>query len=215
MRVAVIYGSESGTAERGIRTIAKGWKESKGIDVSSIMEGADAARIGLASLAEQYDFLAVATSSNGEGDPPFNFHPFLKALYEADDAGDKPLTGCGFAVLGFGCSHFDTFQNCPRLTDKLLGQLGASRRVKRAEVDEIEEEAGDASKKTWADAVAQVIKSGKAVAANVCEWTQPGDTILDKHDEMLVAAATGGPPPVLFIGAALAVVAAVYFVKFA
>ena len=27
--------------------------------------------------------------------------------------------------------------------------------------------------------------------------------------------ATGGPPPVLFIGAALAVVAAVYFVKFA
>ena len=97
----------------------------------------------------------------------------------------------------------------------LLGQLGASRRVKRAEVDEIEEEAGDASKKTWSDSVAKVIKSGKAVAANVCEWTQPADTILDKHDEMLVAAATGGPPPVLFIGAALAVVAAVYFVKFA
>ena len=48
-----------------------------------------------------------------------------------------------------------------------------------------------------------------------CDWTQPADTILDKHDEMLVAAATGGPPPVLFIGAALAVVAAVYFVKFA
>ena len=42
------------------------------------MEGADAARIGLSSLAEQYDFLAVATSSNGEGDPPFNFHPFSK-----------------------------------------------------------------------------------------------------------------------------------------
>ena len=215
MKVAVIYGSESGTAERGIRAIAKGWKESKGIEVSSIMEGADAARIGLASLAEQYDFLAVATSSNGEGDPPFNFHPFLKALYEADDAGDKPLTGCGFAVLGFGCSHFDTFQNCPRLTDKLLGQLGASRRVQRAEVDEIDADAGDVSKQKWSDAVAKVIKSGKAAAANVCDWTQPGDTILDKHDEMLVAAATGGPPPVLFIGAALAVVAAVYFVKFA
>ena len=153
MKVCVIYGSESGTAERGIRAIAKGWKESKGIQVDTIIEGADAARIGLASLAEQYDFLAVATSSNGEGDPPFNFHPFLKALYEADDAGDKPLTGCGFAVLGFGCSHFDTFQNCPRLTDKLLGQLGASRRVKRAEVDEIEEEAGDVSKEKWSKAV--------------------------------------------------------------
>ena len=178
------------------------------------MEGADAARIGLASLAEQYDFLAVATSSNGEGDPPYNFHPFLKALYEADDAGDKPLTGCGFAVLGFGCSHFDTFQNCPGLTDKLLGQLGASRRVQRAEVDEIDADAGDVSKQKWSGAVAKVIKSGKAAAANVCDWTQPGDTILDKHDEMLVAAAaTGGPPPLLFIGAALAVVAAVPSVR--
>ena len=118
-------------------------------------------------------------------------------------------------MLGFGCSHFDTFQNCPRLTDKLLGQLGASRRVQRAEVDVIDADAGDVSKQKWSAAVAAVIKSGKAVAANVCEWTQPGDTILDKHDEMLVAAATGGPPPLLFIGAALAVVAAVYFVKFA
>ena len=44
MKVCVIYGSESGTAERGIRAIAKGWKESKGIEVSSIMEGADSAR---------------------------------------------------------------------------------------------------------------------------------------------------------------------------
>ena len=156
MKVCVIYGSESGTAERGIRSIAKGWKESKGIQVDTIMEGADAARIGLASLAEQYDFLAVATSSNGEGDPPFNFHPFLKALYEADDVGDKPLSGCGFAVLGFGCSHFDTFQNCPRLTDKLLGQLGAARRVQRAEVDEIDADAGDVSKAKWSAAVAAV-----------------------------------------------------------
>ena len=65
MKVAVIYGSESGTAERGIRAIAKGWKESKGIQVDTIIEGADAARIGLASLAEQYDFLAVARRQIG------------------------------------------------------------------------------------------------------------------------------------------------------
>ena len=214
MKVCIIYGSESGNSERAVKAIAKTWQGSN-FEIGEIMEGATAAVRGFAALAEQYDFLVVATSSNGEGDPPFNFHPFLKALYAADDAGEKPLTGCGFAVLGFGCSHFDTFQNCPRLTDKLLGQLGASRRVQRAEVDEIDADAGDVSKKNWSDAVAKVIKSGKAAAANVCEWTQPGDTILDKHDEMLVAAATGGPPPLLFIGAALAVVAAVYFVKFA
>ena len=175
MRVCVIYGSESGTAERGIRTIAKGWKESKGIEVSSIMEGADAARIGLASLAEQYDFLAVATSSNGEGDPPFNFHPFLKALYEADDAGDKPLTGCGFAVLGFGCSHFDTFQNCPRLTDKYLEEAGSRRFVARHETDVGGEEDEGVNRKLFREAVAAVLKKGlpAASAAPAAAWASP------------------------------------------
>ena len=142
---------------------------------------------------------------------PYCQLPPVPALYEADDV-RQTIDRMRVRGIGFGCSHY-TFQNCPRLTDKLLGQLGASRRVQRAEVDEIDADAGDVSKQKWSDAVAKVIKSGKAAAANVCDWTQPGDTILDKHDEMLVAAATGGPPPLLFIGAALAVVAAVYFVK--
>ena len=51
------------------------------------MEGCAAAEVGLAALAETYDMLVVATSSNGEGDPPYNFHAFLKALYAAQDEG--------------------------------------------------------------------------------------------------------------------------------
>ena len=215
-RLLVVFGSESGTCQMVANAAAK---EFKAVCASvEVLEGNELAHEveDLGELKEKYDALVVVTSSFGEGDPPSNYGAFLAAVMSAAKEGAKPLAGLQHAVLGEGSSVYrDTFQNCPRLTDKLLGQLGASRRVKRAEVDEIEEEAGDASKKTWSDSVAQVIKSGKAVASNVCEWTQPADTILDKHDEMLVAAATGGPPPVLFIGAALAVVAAVYFVKFA
>ena len=134
MKVCIIYGSESGNSERAIRAIAKRWQGSN-FEIGEVIEGATAAVRGISALAEQYDFLLVAKSSNGEGDPPFNFHPFLKALYAADDAGDKPLTGCGFAVLGFGCSHFDTFQNCPRIADKLMGELGGIRAVQREECE--------------------------------------------------------------------------------
>ena len=154
----------------------------------------------------------VATSSNGEGDPPFNFHPFLKALYAADDAGEKPLTGCGFAVLGFGCSHFDTFQNCPRLTDKLLADLGAIRAVSREECDDSDEAHTAKAKAKWADAVLKVLQSGKIPSAHVGDWTdactQNGATILDKHDDMLVAAAQGAPSVPLLVFGALAVAAA-------
>ena len=215
-RLLMVVGSESGTCTMVANAAAK---EFKAVCASvEVLEGNELAHEleELSDLKEKYDALVVVTSSFGEGDPPSNYGAFLAAVMSAAKEGAKPLAGLQHAVLGEGSSVYrDTFQNCPRLTDKLLGQLGASRRVKRAEVDEIEEEAGDASKKTWSDAVAKVIKSGKAAASNVCDWTQPADTILDKHDEMLVAAATGGPPPVLFVGAALAVVAAVYFVKFA
>mmetsp|Transcript_22559 Transcript_22559/g.70719 ORF Transcript_22559/g.70719 Transcript_22559/m.70719 type:complete len:225 (+) Transcript_22559:215-889(+) len=217
MKVCVIYGSESGTSERGIRGIVKKWQEKNGSKfvVGGIMEGCAAAEVGLAALAETYDMLVVATSSNGEGDPPYNFHAFLKALYAAQDEGGEPLKGVGHAVLGFGCSHFDTFQNCPRLTDKLLGELGSTRVAPRAEVDEIDQEGGDAAKAKWSDAVYAVLTSSVPAKA-ACAWTTPGDTVLDKHDEMLMAAASGGSVvPVLAIGALLAAVAGVYVMKFA
>ena len=126
-RICVVYGSESGTAERGIRAICKKWRATAGcnFEVGAIMEGQAAAKIGLEALGDSYDFLVFATSSNGEGDPPSNFHAMLSALYRAVDDGSKPLAKCRHAVLGYGCSHFDTFQNCPRLTDKLLVDLGA------------------------------------------------------------------------------------------
>ena len=127
MKVCIIYGSESGNSERAVKAIAKTWQGSN-FEIGEIMEGATAAVRGFAALAEQYDFLVVATSSNGEGDPPFNFHPFLKALYAADDAGDKPLTGCGFAVLGFGCSHFDRVPELPSFDGQITGRLGSDPR---------------------------------------------------------------------------------------
>ena len=214
-KALVVFGSESGTAEKAIKELAAEWKKAGNWTVVDVIDGNAAAKQGLETLATSHDAIIIATSSFRQGDAPYNYDDFLGALYRATFKAESPFQGCQHAVLGFGDSHFDTYMNCPRLTDKLLGQLGASRRVQRAEVDEIDADAGDVSKQKWSDAVAKVIKSGKAAAANVCEWTQPGDTILDKHDEMLVAAATGGPPPLLFIGAALAVVAAVYFVKFA
>jgi hypothetical protein len=95
-------------------------------------------------------------------------------------------------VLGFGCSHFDTFQNCPRLTDKLLADLGAIRAVSREECDDSDEDHTKQAKVKWGDAVLKVLQSGKVPSAPVGDWTdactQNGATILDKHDDMLVAA---------------------------
>ena len=60
MKVCIIYGSESGNSERAVKAIAKRWQGSN-FEIGEIMEGATAAVRGFAALAEQYDFLVVAT----------------------------------------------------------------------------------------------------------------------------------------------------------
>ena len=89
--------------------------------------------------------LIIASSSFGEGDPPYNYVDFLVQLLQTAStvkaAGcSPPLQGLQHAVVGFGQSVYPSFQNNPRFTDKLLGELGSRRFVRRVELDEGEEE---------------------------------------------------------------------------
>ena len=58
----------------------------------------------------------------------------MPALLQAANEGLKPLAGMQHAVLGEGSSVYaETFQNCPRLTDKFLGECGSRRLAMRGE----------------------------------------------------------------------------------
>mmetsp|Transcript_7260 Transcript_7260/g.12287 ORF Transcript_7260/g.12287 Transcript_7260/m.12287 type:complete len:269 (+) Transcript_7260:17-823(+) len=140
-RVLVVYGSETGNALRGIMKCIRYWKAE--CDGSYIIDGNALAGNDVQSLTklrDEYDVLIVSTSSFGEGDPPANYvHFMLKLVRAASDVsqgGAPPLKGMQHAVLGYGQSVFQTFQNTPRWTDKLLEQLGSRRCVQRVELDE-------------------------------------------------------------------------------
>ena len=213
-KVCVIFGTESGGSERHAKRLSKAWT---GVDFDAskdFMSGDAAAKKGLGALGAAYDFLVVVTSSYGDGDPPSNYTTFLTALYAAED---KPLAGCQHCVLGFGSTDYETFQNCPRLTDKLLGECGSTRAAMRAEIDDIDEAGGDELVKAWSNAVFEVLRGGAAAAPtkDVCAWSEPDSTLLDKHDEMLVAAASAGDAlPFLVFGALAAAGVAAYVAKF-
>ena len=120
-KVCVIFGTESGGSERHAKRLSKAWTSGVTFDgKKDFMSGDAAAKRGLGAIADAYDFLVVVTSSYGDGDPPSNYARFLTALYAAEG---RPLAGCQHCVLGFGSTDYETFQNCPRLTDKLMGAL--------------------------------------------------------------------------------------------
>lgn len=141
-RVLVVYGSETGNTRRAVQRLVHFWRAqcdgSYAIGPADVVAGNDF-QLSLAELAAAYDVLIVATSSFGEGDPPENFVGFLLKLTRGAQAGGTPLVGMQHAVLGFGASVYPTFQNCPRLTDKLLGELGSRRLARRVELDEDDE----------------------------------------------------------------------------
>lgn len=187
VRVLVVFGTESGSAEAGIKRMAKTWGEKSGLKfkVCDIKKGDDAAD-SFDSIKTDYDAVLVCTSSFGDGDAPSGYGKFLYKLYEGSKADVKPLEGIQHAVLGYGSMAYDTFQNCPRLTDKLLGESGSRRFVQRGEIDECDSAADrtavyDTFEKTVFAALQDPNFATSKGAKPVCEWTQPKDQILEKN----------------------------------
>ena len=144
VRAIIVYGSETGNSKRGVSKMVKYWQEQS--DGSYTIEGifeANAVAGNLRVLRNQCEMLIVATSSFGEGDPPANFAKFLLSLLRCAQAGDRPLQGMQHAVIGYGQSVYPSFQNCPRLTDKLLEECGSRRCVRRVELDEGQDDDSD------------------------------------------------------------------------
>lgn len=192
-RVLVVYGSESGNARRGITKIVNKWKES-GADftIEGIVAGNSLGQ-DLSELKSRCDVLLVSCSSFGEGDLPSNYNHFLLALYRAAEAGGSPLEGVQHAVLGYGASVYETFQNCPRLTDKLLESCGSRRLAQRVELDEGSEDDPVVRLKGFETSVyAALQKLPAAHAPHACKWDQPCGKVVEKSEEDLLEVAAFG-----------------------
>lgn len=207
VRALLVYGSETGNARRGLIKCADYWKAKAdgSYQIVDLLPGNEVLD-SLEELARKYDVLLIATSSFGEGDPPYNYVHFLRKLVRAKAHGASTvLAGMQHSVLGYGQSVYPTFQNTPRYTDKLLGELGSRRLVKRTELDEGQTESAvgdepepesfgsggavrdgvttkahvgrDVGLVEWRNAVYAALKLACESAAlpPVCAWHEPGD----------------------------------------
>jgi len=103
------------------------------------------------------------------------------------------------AVLGFGDSSYETFQNCPRLSDKLLEGCGSRRVHKRLEVDASAAWSADAEEAAAAQRSEEEWKEGVYKALQVppsasdppaAPWCEEGKT--DKIHEGAIPSEGGG-----------------------
>lgn len=125
-KLTVLYGSESGNAEKLAGTMAKA-AEKEGFKASIASMG-DAKPAALAKAEN----LLVVVSTWGEGDPP----DAAVAYYEAfmSDAMPK-LAGVKFSVCGLGDTSYEHFCKMGKDFDARLAALGAERVHDRADCD--------------------------------------------------------------------------------
>ncbi|RSL72552.1 hypothetical protein CEP53_001056 [Fusarium sp. AF-6] len=120
--MTVLYGSNSGTCESLAQRVATDAVE-HGFHVTKI-DCLDTANGNLPT-----DQPVVIITASYEGQPPDNAGHFV-AWVEKTDQETKPLKDVSYAV--FGCGHKDwvqTFHRIPKLVDRTLEQLGATRIV--------------------------------------------------------------------------------------
>ena len=126
IRVAVLYGSQTGTAEGLARKLVKELKAAGFDAVLTSLEGYIPATLA----TETYAVFIVSTY--GEGEPPDVVQPFYQYLCLAH----LPLLGnLYYAVCALGDKHYEHFCKFGRDLDAKLEALGGMRILDRADCD--------------------------------------------------------------------------------
>ena len=125
-RIAVLYASQSGTAEGLARKLAKELKAQGHVPAVSTLVGYTPAALA----AERYALLIASTY--GEGEAPDGVQPFYEELcLELFPRYDK----LSYAVLALGDRHYEHFCKFGIDLDTKLAALGANRICDRVECD--------------------------------------------------------------------------------
>lgn len=206
--VAVLYGTQTGTAETFAKTVTKELKASLGskaevkladLDEFAANDDEYAAKLG---SPESVSLMLLATYGDGEPtDNAARFCKFLAASAEKAESGDdgveaaaSSLKALTYAVFGLGNRQYEHFNAVAKAVDKQLALLGGNRMLELSlgDDDQCLEDDFEAWKEAVASALSKVVEdkwlalNREALAAKEAEkernGSANGDALLGKGE---------------------------------
>ncbi|CAD7699015.1 unnamed protein product [Ostreobium quekettii] len=133
-RVRILFGTQTGTAEKFANQIAKALGEAYGEGVTPVVEDLEEYAFAGALAREAVALFVVATY--GDGDPTDSAMEFDGWLTDCEVAGEAIFEGLQYGVFALGNTEYEHFCAFGKKVDRTLEQLGAERIVKRTDGDD-------------------------------------------------------------------------------
>jgi NADPH-ferrihemoprotein reductase len=158
--VLVLYGTQTGTAERFAKELAKEMRENYGGSVPVQVVDAENYDGPSKLSSEKVVFMVFATYGDGEPtDNAARFYDWLvKAGHKREEEGsagsenDAPLGGVSFGVFGLGNRQYEHFNAVGKRLDAAMRQMGARALVPRGDGDDdacIEDDYAQWKQEVW------------------------------------------------------------------
>ncbi|GAX85062.1 hypothetical protein CEUSTIGMA_g12482.t1 [Chlamydomonas eustigma] len=138
-RIRILYGTQTGTAERFSKQIQKSLKAKYGNSTTIDVVDIENYQASISLPKEKTVIMCMATY--GDGEPTDNAAEFYKWLLKeselADSSSEEPLLGgVNYAVFGLGNKQYEHFNSVGKKVFKSMGTLGAKPLVRRGDGDD-------------------------------------------------------------------------------
>ncbi|RLN66444.1 hypothetical protein BBP00_00002196 [Phytophthora kernoviae] len=155
-RVAILFGSQTGTAE-GFAEVLKKEGRKAGFQTHALdLEDYEASK----KLPDE-KLVVFVMATYGEGDPTDNSVDFIEYLKDKEDVlGENGLKGVGYTVFGLGNTQYEHYNEIGRIVDKLMEKYGAHRVFHYGEGDDdasLDEDFDDWKEPLWKELRKQFI----------------------------------------------------------
>lgn len=174
LKIAVLYASQSGTAEGLARKLTKELTSKGHVATFLPLEGYTPAALA----AERYALLIASTY--GEGDPPDAVQPFYNQLCMEHFPRFENLS---FSVLALGDSNYEHFCKFGRDLDEKLASLGAFRMCERVDCDVDPVEPFGRWKSLLFKSIEEMVAARPAKRAAATDATRPADSSASSEPE--------------------------------